>query len=234
MFEQILKEGIAELGLDPERPGVPKLLSYLDLLLERNRSLNLTAVKDPEEAVRLHLLDALALFRILDPVGKQVLDVGTGGGIPGAVIALYEPAARVTLLDATAKKLVFIREACAALDAHPDFVNVRAEDYARTDARERYDIVTARAVAALPVLCELCLPLVKPGGCFVAYKGPAAAEELSAAGHAIRTVGGGKAACHTYAIPGTDAARALVVVEKAAPTPMVYPRAYAQIKKKPL
>lgn len=233
MLETLLKDGMFAMGLDPTREGVGKLISYLEMMLERNQSLNLTAVKEPEEAVRLHLLDSLAIFQELELSGKRVLDVGTGGGMPGVAIALYEPSARVTLLDATAKKLAFIREACEKLGVYADYVNARAEECARTDAREQYDVVTARAVAALPVLCELCLPFVRVGGCFVAYKG-AAAEEIASSRRAVKLLGGAPVETYPYEIPGIDAARTLVVVRKVTPTPTQYPRTYAQIKKKPL
>ncbi len=233
MLEKLLFDGMREMGLEPAREGAAKLIPYLEKMLARNQSLNLTAVKDPTEAVRLHLLDSLAIFQVLDLAGKRVLDVGTGGGMPGVALAFYEPAAHVTMLDATAKKLAFIREACEQLGLCPDFVNARAEEYARTEAREQYDVVTARAVAALPMLCELCLPLVRPGGCFVAYKG-AAEEELAASRRGVGLLGGTDIATHGYAIPGMEAARTLIVVKKTARTPEQYPRAYAQIKKKPL
>lgn len=233
MLENLLFDGMTAMGLDPARPGAAKLVPYLEKMLERNRSLNLTAVKDPEDGVRLHLLDSLAIFTQLDLSGKRVLDVGTGGGMPGVAMACYEPASQVTMLDATAKKLAFIREACAELNLYPGFVNARAEEYAE-EARESYDVVTARAVAALPVLCELCLPLTKVGGCFVAYKSAASDEELAAAETAIRKLGGAPAEVHHVAIPGLDAERTLIIIRKERPTPAQYPRAYAQIKKKPL
>ncbi len=234
MLESLLRDGMLEMGLDPTREGVGKLIPYLEKMLERNQSLNLTAVRDPVEAVRLHLLDALSVFGKLDLAGKRVLDVGTGGGVPGVVLALYEPDARVTLLDATAKKLSFIREACEQLDIYTEFVNTRAEEYARTDAREQYDVVTARAVAALPVLCELCLPLVRVGGSFVAYKGAAGEEELAAAKRAVQVLGGAAAETYAYTIPGVDAVRTLIIVRKITPAPLTYPRTYAQMKKRPL
>ncbi len=233
VLEQLLFDGMREMGLDPSREGVSKLIPYLEMMLDRNRSLNLTAVKDPDNAVRLHLLDALSLFQALQLSGRRVLDVGTGGGMPGVALALYEPSARVTMLDATAKKLSFIREACERLCIHAAFVNARAEDYARTEAREGYDVVTARAVAALPILCELCLPLVRPGGCFVAYKGDAE-EEIAASQRAVKLLGGAEIRTHAYAIPGVDAARTLIIIKKDTRTPDQYPRTYAQIKKKPL
>lgn len=118
VLEQLLFDGMREMGLDPSREGVSKLIPYLEMMLDRNRSLNLTAVKDPDNAVRLHLLDALSLFQALQLSGRRVLDVGTGGGMPGVALALYEPSARVTMLDATAKKLSFIREACERLCIH--------------------------------------------------------------------------------------------------------------------
>lgn len=232
MPDSILCGGLRALGLDDTRPGVEKMRKYLDLMLEKNRVLNLTAVKDPEEAVRLHLLDSMAIFTAQNLAGLRILDVGTGGGMPGVAIAAYEPTAEVTMLDATAKKLAFIDEACRELHIKAAFVNSRAEDYAKTAARESYDVVTARAVASLNVLCELCLPLVRPGGVFVAYKGEAGAE-FEAARSAIKTLGG-TAEAVSVAIPGVEAARTLVLVRKIAKTPAAYPRAYGQIKKKPL
>ena len=111
----LLTNGIREMGLDETRPGVEKMQAYLDRLLEKNKVLNLTAVNDPDEAVKLHLLDSMAIFTALDLKDKSVLDVGTGGGMPGSVIAAYEPTSRVTMLDSTAKKLNFIDETCREL-----------------------------------------------------------------------------------------------------------------------
>lgn len=233
MLEKLLYDGISEMGLDPNRKGVAKLLPYLEMMLERNRELNLTSVTEPAEAVKLHLLDSLAIFKFLDLEGKTVIDVGTGGGMPGVAIALYEPEARVTLLDATGKKLAFIKEACNKLGIFPDIVNARAEEYARTGARESYNVVVARAVAAMPTLLELCMPLVKQGGVFAAYKG-AAEGEIEVAKKAATVLGGGVITPHSYVIPGADAARTLIITNKKAHTPSVYPRAFAQIKKRPL
>lgn len=229
----LLLNGIKEMGLDETRPGVEKMQAYLDKMLEKNKVLNLTAVSDPDEAVKLHLLDSMAIFTVLDLADKSVLDVGTGGGMPGTVIAAYEPTSRVTMLDSTAKKLNFIDNTCRELGIPAKTVNTRAEDFAKTAARESFDVVTARAVAALNVLCELCLPLVKVGGVFAAYKGSGAEEELKNAEHAIKVLGG-EAETVSVKLPGVDAARTLILIKKVSKTPRDYPRAYAQIKKKPL
>jgi len=230
---KLFTDGLVQMGLDAARPGAAQVLEYLDRMLEKNRVMNLSAIKEPEAAIRLHALDALSIFGCLNLAGKRVLDVGTGGGVPGALLALYEPETQVSMLDSTAKKLAFVEETCAALGAHAEFYPTRAEELAQTDRRESFDVVTARAVAALPALCELCMPFVKVGGVFAAYKANAA-EELAAAQKAIRTLGGRAVDSYTYAIPGEDAARCIILIEKVAPTPAQYPRAWAKIKAKPL
>lgn len=236
MNEQIftlLCDGLQEMGLDAARPGAAKIAQYLEKMLEKNRVMNLSAIREPDAAVRLHALDALSLFGCMDLAGKRVLDVGTGGGIPGAMLALYEPQAQVSLLDSTAKKLAFVEESCGALGAKARFYAGRAEELAQGQLRESFDVVTARAVAALPALCELCLPFVKTGGVFAAYKANAA-QEIAVARRAADVLGGRVLPPYDYTIPGEDAARCIVLIEKIAPTPAAYPRAWAKIKSKPL
>lgn len=231
--EAVFFDGLKSMGLDAEREGAKKVLAYLDLMLEKNRVMNLSAIREEEAAVRLHGLDALAIFSCLDLKGKTLLDVGTGGGVPGALIALYEPEIKVSMLDSTAKKLAFVEEACTLLGAKADFYAERAEVMAQGKLRAKFDVVTARAVASLPALCELCLPFVKTGGIFAAYKANAA-EELAISGHAIEVLGGGELSSFDYSIPGEDAARCIILIKKAAPSPAQYPRAWAKIKAKPL
>lgn len=228
-----LTDGLRQMGLDASRPGVPKVAEYIARMLEKNRVMNLSAIREPEAAVRLHALDALSIFGCLDLAGKQVLDVGTGGGVPGALLALYEPDAHVSMLDSTAKKLAFVEDCCRDLGAAADFYAVRAEELAQGEKRESFDVVTARAVAALPALCEICMPFVKVGGVFAAYKANAA-EELAAAEKAIQVLGGRALKPFAYKIPGEAAARCILLIEKIAPTPAQYPRAWAKIKSRPL
>lgn len=228
----ILRAGLAELGLDPCRAEL--LASYARLVLERNKVMNLTAITAPDAFARLHLLDSAALLTVADFAGRRVVDVGTGAGFPGVPLRILRDDLDLTLLDSTAKRVRFLEEACQALSlAGVDCVCARAEDFA-AERREAYDIAVSRAVASLNVLCELCLPLVKVGGAFLAMKSVESDTELEGAAHAIRALGGELRRVVDYAIPTSDARHRVVVIGKAAATPKSYPRAYAQIKKKPL
>ena len=231
----LLREGLEALGLDAARADA--LGAYLDRVLEKNRVMNLTAVTDPAEAVRLHLLDCAALLPQHDFRDKSVIDVGCGAGLPGLPLRILEPSIRLTLLDATEKKVAFLRETVEALAL--DGVTCmagRAEELssAGQPLRERFDIAVSRAVAALPVLCELCLPFVKRGGFFCAMKAKNAETELREAENAIRTLGGTLRECRPYTIPGTDTAHCAVWIEKTGFMPGPYPRRFSKIRQKPL
>ena len=198
---------------------------YLRHLLEVNETHNLTAVRDYDEAWTRHIEDSLQLLNAADFTGKRVLDVGSGAGLPGMVLRIAEPSARVTLLDATAKKADFLRGAAERLGLeNVTCVHARAEVYAHGPERERFDIVTARGVAALPALCEICLPLVRTGGLFLAMKqdGP---EDAPA-----HLWGGARREDFRYELPGVPPRR-VVVIEKVSPTPAKYPRPWARIQK---
>ena len=228
----ILRPGLSDLGLDAAK--AEPLEAFARLVLERNRVMNLTAVTDEADFARLHLLDSAALLRVADFGGKRVIDVGTGAGFPGVPLRILRDDFDLTLLDSTGKRVDFLRDACSALGlARVDCVHARAEEYAAAN-RERFDLATSRAVAALPILCELCLPLVKVGGQFLAMKSVGSDDELEGAMDAIETLGGRLADVVDYTIPTCDVTHRIVVIDKAAPTPKQYPRAFGQIKKKPL
>lgn len=228
----ILRRGLARLGLDPSRAET--LADFAALVLEKNKVMNLTAITDPAEFARLHLLDSAALLGAVDPAGKSLIDVGTGAGFPGVPIRVLCPEAHVTLLDSTGKRVEFLRQSCEALGLESvDCVHARAEEYAASH-RERFDCAVSRAVAALPVLCELCLPLVKVGGQFLAMKSVDSDAELEAAKRAIQTLGGRLNRVTDYAIPETEVVHRLIVIDKVSPAPAKYPRAFGQIKRKPL
>ena len=232
MMEQRLQSGLAALNLPAE--GIPALVRYGDLLIETNKVMNLTAITDPEDVATLHFLDSAALLTLESFSGKSVVDVGTGAGFPGLPLRVLEPSIRLTLLDSLNKRIQFLETVCRELDL-PDVacVHARAEEFA-AEHRESFDLTVSRAVAALPVLCELCLPLVKPGGKFLAMKSVESDAELAAAQHAIAVLGGAVEAVRDYAIPGTDVRHRLIVVEKVKKTPEKYPRMFAKIKKNPL
>lgn len=231
-MEAILREGLTALGLD--QSSVPSLLRYGALLEEKNKVMNLTAIKEADEVARLHFLDSAALLNLLDFRNKTVVDVGTGAGFPGLPIRLLEPSAHVTLLDSLGKRITFLQEVCTDLGlSDVACVHARAEEFAASH-RESFDTAVSRAVASLSVLSELCLPLVKKGGTFLAMKSVDSDEELSAAEHAISVLGGRVAGVRDYSIPGTDIVHRAVLVEKIKPTPKGYPRSFAKIKKDPL
>ena len=182
----------------------------------------------------LHLLDCAALLAQADMRGKTVIDVGTGAGFPGMVLAILEPSARFTLLDSLGKRVDFLREVCGQLGLkNVTCVHARAEEFA-AGHRERFDIATSRAVAQLNVLSELTLPLVKVGGLFAAMKSTSTDEEIAAARSAIAQLGGQLAGCTDYPVPETNVVHRIVRIEKVRPTPKQFPRAFARIKKAPL
>ena len=228
----LLRRGLAELHLDPARSE--PLAEFARLLLEKNEVMNLTAITEPTAVAQLHLLDCAALTQFADLSGKRVVDVGTGAGFPGVPLRILHSDFDLTLLDSLGKRVDFLREVCAALSlSRVDCVHARAEEFAR-EQRESYDLALSRAVAALPMLCELCLPLVKVGGQFLAMKSVDTEEEIESAKGAIRTLGGKIRRVADYTIPTSEVVHRVVVIEKVAPTPKAYPRAFAKIKKSPL
>ena len=232
-MREILASGLRELGLTATEEQLAALEQFAGLLEEKNKVMNLTAIRGPEDIARLHFLDCAALLPLIPTAGRTLADVGSGAGFPGIVLKILSPETRLTSLDSLGKRIEFQREAAVALGlADTELLCARAEELA--DRRESCDIVTSRAVARLSILAELCLPLVKTGGVFAAMKGPAPEEELSEAKRGIALLGGGKVRVERYRIPGTDVIHSAVLIEKLRPTPAKYPRRYAQIKKQPL
>ena len=231
-MEQLLRDGLTTLGLSTG--GIPALIRYADLLVEKNKVMNLTAITEPADIAALHFLDSAALLTLADWKGKTVADIGTGAGFPGLPLRIVDPSIRLTLLDAQNKRVEFLKEVCGELGlADVECVHARAEEFA-ADHREGFDLVTSRAVAALPLLCELCLPLVKVGGYFAAMKSVDADAELASAAHAIEVLGGAVDHVTDYAIPGTEVHHRVIFIKKCRETGKKYPRAFAKIKKNPL
>lgn len=247
-MEPIEKESFkAELLLAAERNGlaslVPheaaeKLYALTVHMLETNEKFNLTAIKEPSRIILLHYVDSLLAARHI-PEGASVIDVGCGAGFPSLPLAICRPDLRITAMDATAKRVEYVRQTAELLSLTGLSVKTgRAEDLGNAPSlRERYDVATARAVAALPILSELCMPFVRTGGIFLALKGKNAEAERKEAVGAIACLGG--KVTHTDETPiigkeGETFARAAIVIEKQTKTPKAYPRPYAKILKAPL
>lgn len=232
IIREVLQEGLPALGMGEDR--IPQLIEFSMLLLEKNQVMNLTAITEPREVATLHLLDSLALAAHEELAGKKIIDVGTGAGFPGMPLAIALPGVDMTLLDSLNKRIDFLQEVCNALSLQDiTCVHARAEEFAAAH-RESYDFAVSRAVAALPVLCELCLPLVKVGGAFLAMKSSHSQEETDQAAKAISLLGGKLERVTDYSIPTTDITHRLLTIRKVSPTPKKYPRRFAQIKKQPL
>lgn len=230
--QSLLQQGLRSYGLDESRSDA--LLRFAELLLEKNKVMNLTAITEPTDVAQLHLLDCAAVLTMAELKGKTVVDVGTGAGFPGMPLQILEPTAKCTLLDSLGKRIHFLQEVCDELQLpHTRCIHARAEEYAR-DHREKFDFATSRAVAALNVLCELALPMVKVGGAFLAMKSVDSDEELRTAKSAIAQLGGAVESVQDYTIPGTEIVHRLVTIRKVKPTPSSFPRAFSKIKKNPL
>ena len=206
---------------------------YAELLVSYNEKVNLTAITSPEGIEDRHFADSL-LFAAQPEVQGKMVDVGTGAGFPGIVAKIYKPDLQLTLMEPTGKRVDFLKYVCAELGlTGVEFAKERAEEAARKIWREQFDIASARAVAALPVLSEYCLPLVKVGGRFIAMKGPEADAEAKAAANALKKLGGRYEETRQFTLPD-GSARGLVFCKKISQTPTVYPRNGGKIAKKPL
>jgi 16S rRNA (guanine527-N7)-methyltransferase len=232
MLEEILENGLRELNVPAA--GLAGFRTYYEYLEEINAVMNLTAISGEKDVAELHFLDCAAVLNAADFSGRRVIDVGTGAGFPGLVLKILRPDIDLTLLDSLDKRVAFLRDTCAKLGFDDvTCVHARAEE-APAEYREAFDIAVSRAVARLAVLCELCLPLVKQGGCFIAMKGPDCAGELEEAQNAIKLLGGRYQRTYEYTIPGTDVRHTAVIIKKDGVTNKKYPRRWAQIKSKPL
>lgn len=230
----ILESGFSQLDLACSDEACGRFKAYYDFLTERNAVMNLTAISGEENVARLHFLDCAALCSFLELHGKALIDVGSGAGFPGLPLKIIEPDLKLTLLDSHQKRVTFLDELCQRLGfSDVSCIAARAEE-AAPDIGGSFDIAVSRAVARLNILCELCMPFVHVGGFFVAMKGPDCSQELEEAGNAVSVLGGRLERVCEYIIPGTDIKHSAVIIKKIRPGSKLYPRAFGQIKKKPL
>ena len=233
--KSLLVSQAAGLGVKIDDLAADRFDKYAQMLVETNKTLNLTAITEPDEIVSKHFVDCLSVFNFVDfPKGAKVIDVGTGAGFPGVVLLIARPDLNITLLDSTKKRLGFVEAVVSELGLTAEIVHMRAEEAGKADKyREHYDIALARAVANMQTLSEYCLPFVKTGGIFAAMKGAKAAQELEAAQGAVRKLGGEIIKSEEFTLP-LCGERTILKVKKISQTPSKYPRPSAQISKKPL
>ena len=231
IMKQTLLQGLPELKLALSEEQTDTLCAFGAAVVRQNQVMNLTAITEPAQVAKLHLLDSLSVLSALDLRGKKLIDVGCGAGFPGVPLAIACPEAQVTLLDSLGKRITWLKEILPQLGIQAECVTARAEE-AVVSCRESYDIATSRAVARLNILLELLAPYVKVGGAVVALKGSAAKEELGECGDAMKKLGLRQEAF--LELPVDGASHALIVLRKVAPTPKMYPRRYAKIKQSPL
>ena len=232
-MKQALVSGLPQLERKLTEAQLDTFCAFGAALVEKNQVMNLTAITEPEQVARLHFLDCIALLGAANFYGKSVIDVGCGAGFPGVPLKIAEPSIELTLLDSLKKRMDWLEATLPELGVEAQCAAARAEEYA-LEHREQYDIAVSRAVARLTMLSELCLPLVRVGGHFVAMKSADSDEELSQAARAISTLGGKVTRIWDYTVPGTDAVHRAVVVTKVKATPKPYPRRFAKIKQQPL
>lgn len=231
----LLLEDAEKLGISVTDEMLSRFEKLAYLLVEQNKIMNLTAITDPDGIAVKHFADSISALSAADfPQGARVLDVGTGAGFPSIPLLIVRPDLDITMIDSTAKKLKYVASAVESLGLSAEVLHTRAEEAGQNkEYREKFDIVCSRAVAALNVLCEYCLPFVKVGGIFLAMKGAKAQEEIADARNAIKTLGGKIIDEKSFTLfDGGE--RTIVVIKKISQVPPKYPRVSAQIAKKPL
>lgn len=233
--KQLLYNTIQKFDITVDNSAFTRLDKFAEMLIETNKSFNLTAIKEPDDVTVKHFADCLAIFKYVDiPENAKIIDVGTGAGFPGLVLKLTRPDIQMTFLDSTRKKLGFIENVLNECGVKGETVHMRAEEAAQLSKyREQFDFATARAVAALPILSEYCLPFVKVGGSFVSMKSAESNEEIGEAKKAIGIIGGKIQEDIVFDLV-ENMPRRIIKIKKNSQTPTKYPRPSAQIAKKPL
>lgn len=234
MNEKVFIEYITKLGIDIDEEKINQLRKYHELIVEKNKVMNLTNITKKEDVYLKHFYDSLTINYIYDlKQSISLCDVGTGAGFPGIVLKIMFPQLKVVLIDSLGKRIAFLKEVIKALNLKSiEAIHVRAEDYARMN-RETFDVVTSRAVARLNILNELCLPLIKKGGYFISMKGHAE-EEAKEAENSFKILKSEIVDIKTFSLPFEESVRTLIKIRKNEATTKTFPRNFKEIKRKPL
>lgn len=231
------QNGCMELGIDLSDKQYEQFITYYEMLVEKNKVMNLTAITEYEEVIEKHFLDSISLIKAI-PLDKpvKILDLGTGAGFPGIPLKIAFPNLDILLMDSLNKRINFLKEVITELKLQNiDAVHGRAEEMARRkEYRENFDLCVSRAVANLSSLSEYCIPFVKKGGCFISYKSGEIEEELEQAKKAVYVLGGNIKDVIKFQLPNTEMNRSFVIIEKNKPTPKTYPRKAGTPSKEPI
>ena len=239
LFVDKMNNGLRELGISFSERQMEQFYQYYELLVEWNKVMNLTAITELEQVVSKHFIDSLSLVRVVEGLQEStasLVDVGTGAGFPGIPLKIACPELRITLLDSLNKRIKFLNEVTGSLGLENVVtIHGRAEDAGRNPQyRESFDYCVSRAVANAATLSEYCLPFVKVGGCFVAYKSGKVEEELEQGRKAVKMLGGEIQKAEYFRLACADADRALVVICKKEKTPKRFPRKAGVPAKEPI
>ncbi len=235
-FEDFIAQGCEQMGISLCSRKLGLFKNYYLFLLQQNKKHNLTSIQGEKEVAVKHFLDSLTCAKIMDKMDGKVIDLGSGAGFPGVPLKIYYPNIQLMLVDSVRKKVEFLND---LLDRMEFFDALAIWDRAENigvnpQYREKADIVVSRAVASLNVLAELCLPLVKVGGCFIAMKGPGIEQELEQSKKAVSLLGGSIEKLENFTLPILSDKRTLVLIRKQTPTPAGYPRRAGMPAKRPI
>lgn len=233
MHKEEFIKALEDLGISINEVQLNQLKEYYNLLIEYNTHTNLTRITEEKDVYLKHFYDSLTICKVINLNNQELLDIGTGAGFPGLVLKIVFPHLKVTLVDSLNKRIIFLNSVIKKLGLTDiKAIHERAETYIK-DNREKYDIVTSRAVANLNLLSELCLPYVKIGGYFISMKADIK-DEIASSLNAIKTLGGVIKEIKEFKLPKENSLRTLVKIEKTVKTSVKYPRKFNEIKKKPL
>lgn len=234
-FEEILRTYLKKIDIELSKKQIEQFYTYMNLLLEWNEKINLTAITEPEEVILKHFVDSLTISAYIKK-GSKLVDMGTGAGFPGIPLKILRDDIEITLVDSLNKRINFLNEVIKELELREiSTVHARAEEFGQNKKyREKFDIATSRAVANLSTLSEYLVPLVKLEGKIICMKGSEVKEEVENAKNAIKILGGKMEKEESFNLPNSDMKRNLVIIKKIKNTPAKYPRKPGTPAKEPI
>ena len=237
---KLFNQGLEELGIELSGEQIEQFIKFYEMLVEKNKVMNLTGITEFNEVIVKHFIDSLALVKVIDKAKLaddiSIIDIGTGAGFPGIPLKIAFPEIKITLLDSLNKRINFLKEVSEELELdNIEFIHGRSEDFGRNPQyREQFDICVSRAVANLATLSEFCVPFVKVGGSFVSYKAGDCGEEVSESIKAVEKMGGKIKTQLEYVVPTSDLNRVLLLIKKEKATPKSFPRKAGTPAKEPI